>query len=189
MKASHKLHKSVYVKICRLPQGTSSELTLHVCGRCRILCKNLAISVNGVGPKGGDDASMWHITLPTQCCGWYLSLDRYVRTPVKLEGKSHQIPQIWLSGKDVWSVTGRQVELWLSHKIVICATPGICGCPLENHKKLDENDKNPQKSNSSKHKMKSTSLTLDENRKEFKYGRFAQTLCINENYKKIKRKS
>ena len=33
--------------------------------------------------------------------------------------------------------------------------------------------------------MKSTSLTLDENRKKFKYGRFAQTLCINENYKKI----
>ena len=56
--ASHKLHKSVYVKICRLPQGTSSELTLRVCGRCRILCENLAISVNGVGPKGGDDASM-----------------------------------------------------------------------------------------------------------------------------------
>ena len=29
-------------------------------------------------------------------------------------------------------VTGRQVELWLSHKIVPppLATPGICGCPL-----------------------------------------------------------
>ena len=33
--------------------------------------------------------------------------------------------------------------------------------------------------------MKSTSLTLDENRKKFKSGRFAQTLCINKNYKKL----
>ena len=33
--------------------------------------------------------------------------------------------------------------------------------------------------------MKSTSLTLDENRKKFKSGRFAQTLRINENYKKL----
>ena len=33
--------------------------------------------------------------------------------------------------------------------------------------------------------MKSTSLTLDENRKKFKSGRFAQTLCIDENYKRL----
>ena len=65
---------------------------------------------------------------------------------------------------------------------------------IDENIKIDENYKKPKKMTSSKfnprqgleyHKMKLISLTLDENRKKFKYGGFTQTLYINENYKKI----
>ena len=65
---------------------------------------------------------------------------------------------------------------------------------IDENIKIDENYKKPQKMTSSKfnprqgleyHKMKLINLTLDENRKKFKYGGFTQTLYINENYKKI----
>ena len=96
--ASHKLHKSLFVKDCKLPQGTASELTRHVCGRCWILCENLTISVNGnvgCGPKAGDDASLWRITIPTQHCMWSISLAwlNIIITcalPLSWDGKSHQ---------------------------------------------------------------------------------------------------